>query len=168
MKKIFQFLLVMVVVSAVTSCSDDFTDPNVRDNRPDVPVTFSGATTYGFNPYYTVSIAGSGAITFTLAIPSESGRKFKSFKKVTAGATGLLPGSLYDATAAYATDVAVDGTSVTFNTTLTEFNSKMSNANKVPATIAAGAFVERAFFFRVVLDDNSEVVPVQCRLRFVP
>lgn len=160
--------MVAVVAMAATSCSDEFTDPNVRDNRPEIPITFSGATTYGFNPYYTVPISGSGAITFTLAIPTESGRKFKSFKKVTAGATGLLPGSLYDATAAYATDVTLDGTSVTFNTTLAEFNSKMSNANKVPNTIAAGAFVERAFFFRVVLDDNSEIVPVQCRLRFVP
>lgn len=168
MKKIYQYIILVAAALSFGACSDEFEDDLVRDNRPEVPVTFSGATTYGFNPYYTVSISGTGAITFTLSVPAESGRSITSLKKITAGGTGLLPGTLYDATAAYAADVTVSGSSVTFNTSVTEFNAKMSAANRVPATIAAGAFVERAFLFRIVLDDNSEIVPVQCRLRFVP
>jgi hypothetical protein len=167
MKKIYQYILIVAVTLSFAACSDDFENDLVRDNRPEVPVTFTGATTEGFNPYYTVSIAGSGAFTFTLAVPDDAGRKIVSLKKITAGASGLLPGSLYDATAAYAANVAVDGTSVTFSTTIAEFNAKMTAANDVPATIAAGAFVERAFMFRIVLDDDTEIVPVQCRLRFV-
>lgn len=160
--------MIMAVVLSFAACSDDFENDLVRDNRPDVPVTFAGATTYGFNPYYTIPISGSGAIQFTLAIPAEAGRSITSLKKITAGGTGIIQGTLYDATAAYAANVTVSGTSVTFNTSITEFNAKMSAANDVPATIAAGTFVERAFLFRIVLDDNSEIVPVQCRLRFVP
>jgi hypothetical protein len=168
MKKIYQYIIMFAVALTFASCSDEFDNENVRDNRPDVPVTFTGAKTYGFNPYYTVPISGSGTIQFTLAVPEETGRKIKSLKKITAGGTALTPGSLYDATAAYAANVAVDGTSVTFSTTLAEFNGKMTAANRVPATIAANTFVERAFMFRIVLDDDSEIVTVQCRLRFVP
>lgn len=153
---------------SLAACSDDFENDLVRDNRPEVPVTFTGATTYGFNPYYTVSISGGGTITFTLSVPGESGRSITSLKKITAGGTGITQGTLYDASAAYAADVAVSGASVTFTTSIAEFNAKMSAANDVPGTIAAGAFVERAFLFRIVLDDNSEIVPVQCRVRFVP
>lgn len=156
------------LATSFASCNEDFENDLVRDSRPDVPVTFTGATTYGFNPYYTVSISGSGAIGFTLAIPDDAGRSITTLKKVVAGGTAILPGNLYDATAAYASNVSVNGTSVAFNTTLTEYNSKVATAAKVPATIAAGAFVERAFMFLVVLDDNSEIVPVQCRIRFVP
>jgi hypothetical protein len=168
MKKIYQYIMIMTVALSFAACSDDFEDDLVRDNRPEVPVTFTGATTNGFNPYYTVPISGSGAITFTLAVPGETGRSITSLKKITAGGTGITQGTLYDATAAYAADVTVSGNSVTFTTSITEFNAKMSAANDVPATIAAGTFVERAFLFRIVLDDNSEIVPVQCRLRFVP
>jgi hypothetical protein len=166
MKKIYQFAMIIVVAVTFAACSTEFDDDLVRDNRPDVPVTFTGATTYGFNPYYTVPVSGNGAMTFTLSIPTESGRTIKSIKKVTAGGTALLPGSVYDNTAAYAANVSVDGTSVTFSTTLAEFNSKMATANRV-TTVASG-FVERAFIFLIVLDDNTEIVPVQCRVRFVP
>jgi hypothetical protein len=160
--------MIMAVAMSFAACTGDFENELVRDRRLEVPVTFTGAVTNGFNPYYTVPISGSGVITFTLAIPGDAGKSIKNIKKITAGGTGLLPGTLYDNTAAYAANVSVDGTSVTFATTLTEFNTKMAAANRVPGTIAAGAFVERAFLFLIVLDDNSEIVPVQCRLRFVP
>jgi hypothetical protein len=168
MKRIYQLVMIMVVAISFAACTGDFDNELVRDRRLEVPVTFTGATTYGFNPFYTVPISGSGAITFTLSIPGDAGKSIKNLKKVTAGGTGLTPGSLYDATAAYAANVIVDGSSVTFTTTLAEFNAKMAAANRIPAIIAAGTFVERAFFFLIVLDDNSEIVPVQCRLRFVP
>jgi hypothetical protein len=167
MKKIYQYIMVLAVALTFASCSDEFDNEHVRDNRPAVPVTFTGATTHGFNPYYTVPISGSGAIQFTIAIPEESGKSIKNLRKITAGGTAITPGSLYDATAAYAANVAVDGTSVTFSTTLAEFNTKMAAANRVPAVIADGAVVERAFMFRIVLDDQSEIVTVQCRVRFV-
>ncbi|HZY79385.1 MAG TPA: hypothetical protein VFE50_07680 [Cyclobacteriaceae bacterium] len=168
MKKIYQYIFIVFAAVSLVSCDKDFEDDLVRDNRPEIPVTFTGATTYGFNPYYTVQYASNAQISFTLSIPADKGRKIVRLKKITAGGTALLPGSLYDATAAYAANVSVDGTQVTFSTTLSEFNTKMAAANRVTAAPAAGTFTERAFMFLIVLDDNTEIVPVQCRLRFVP
>jgi hypothetical protein len=168
MKKAFQFIVLVMSSMAWISCDDEFTDDLVKDNKPEVPVTFAGATTHGFNPYYTVSKA-SGTIAITLEIPESSGRSIKAIRKVTAGATGLTPGSLLDNTTAYASNISVNATSFTFTTSITEFDAKMTvPANRVPATIAAGTFAERAFMFAVVLDDDTEIIPVQCRIRFVP
>lgn len=167
MKKIYQFCFLLALTLGAVSCSEEFDNPIVRDNRPDVPVTFTGATTYGFNPYYTVSVSAGGTFTLTMAIPSESGRKIKSIKKVIAGGTALTTTGLYDASTAYAANINVDATTVTINTSLTEFNSKVTAANRVATTIASGTIVERAFMFLVVLDDNSEIIPVQLRIRFV-
>lgn len=167
MKNRIQLILVLLGVVVFASCDDEFTDDIVKDNLPEVPVVFPGATTHGFNPYYTVSISGTGDIGITMEIPATSDRSIKHIRKVVAGATGITPGNLLDATTAYASDVAVNAKTVTFSTTIAEFNSKVSSANRVPATIAPGAFVERAFLFAVVLDDDTEVIPVQVRIRFV-
>lgn len=168
MKKTFQYFVLVLSAAIWISCDDEFTDDIVKDNKPEVPVTFTGATTFGFNPYYSVSVAGTGAIAITMEIPASSGHTIKQIRKITAGGTGLTPGSLLDATAAYASNITVDATTVTFNTTLAEFNSKMAAGNRVTTPIAANTFVERAFMFAITLDDDTEIIPVQCRIRFVP
>jgi len=170
MRKIYQYFLLLSLALPLASCDSEFDDDLVRDSQPDVPVTFTGATTNGFNPYYTVSITGNKVLSLTLAIPVETGRTFKSLKKVTAGSTALLPGSLYDDTVKpIAADVPVTGTSVVFSMTFDEYNAKLTaNGDKTPATVAAGALVERQFLFRIVLDDDSEIVAVPCRIRFTP
>jgi len=168
MKKTFQYFVLVLSAAIWISCDDEFTHDIVKDNKPEVPVTFTGATTYGFNPFYTVSITGDGTIAISMEIPEASGHSIKQIRKITAGGTGLTPGSLLDATAAYASNINVNATTVTFTTTLTEFNGKMSAANKVAAPIAANTFVERAFMFAITLDDDTEIIPVQCRIRFVP
>jgi hypothetical protein len=168
MKKIFQYLIILFTAAGLFSCDDEWTDDIVKDNKPEIPVTYPGTTSVGFNPYYTVSISGNGDIGIVMEIPSTSGHTIKSIKKIVAGATGLTPGNLNDATVPYATDIAVNATTATFNTSITEFNTRMSAANDVPASIPAGTYVERAFMFTIVLDDDSEIIPVQLRVRFVP
>jgi hypothetical protein len=168
MKRTFQYLMMLVATTGLFSCDDGWSDDIVKDNKPEIPVTYPGTTSVGFNPYYTVSISGNGAISIQLEIPSTSGHTIKSIKKIVAGATGLTPGNLSDTTVPYATNIDVNATTATYNTSITEFNAKMSAANDVPATIPAGTFVERAFMFNIALDDDSEIIPVQLRVRFVP
>jgi len=67
MKNINRIICGMLLTMSIASCGDKW--EIVKDNRPDIPVTFDGATTVGFNPYYTVSYAAN-AFTITLSIPS--------------------------------------------------------------------------------------------------
>jgi hypothetical protein len=62
----------------------------------------------------------------------------------------------------------VNGTSYTLNTTLTEFNTKVAASAKVTASPAVGAFTERAFMIRLRMDDDTFIIPVQCRIRVTP
>jgi hypothetical protein len=90
--KLFVGLLLAVII---TSCNDKFEGEIVKDNRPAIPVTFDGAQTVGFNPYYTVAYsAGTGAISITLSIPSDSKLKIKQVENIIAGATSINVASI--------------------------------------------------------------------------
>ncbi len=154
---------------AFTSCSKDFTDDLVKDNKPEIPVTFEGATTYGFNPYYTIPLSGDSVIRFNINIPGDAPLKIREVSKMIAGGTGITPGNLKDAAVVsyLSGPVAVNGTSVTITTNIREFNTKVSAANRITTAPAAGAFIERAFLFLLTMDDGSEIIPVQCRIRII-
>ncbi|MDO1448545.1 hypothetical protein Q0590_19870 [Rhodocytophaga aerolata] len=170
MKNIINRLLLLLVMAIVAfSCKEDdeFSDL-VRDNRPAVPVTFPGATTFGFNPYIDKSLAALNAgepITFTLAIPENSGRTIREITKVGAGATAINAGTLNSASYTEA-PIAGSGTTATFTTTLDEFKTKRPT---VPTTtVAAPGFRELAFIFLVTLDDDTQIVTQQVRVRIRP
>ncbi|MDX5420679.1 MAG: hypothetical protein LPK07_04570 [Hymenobacteraceae bacterium] len=166
MKKIL-LALSLLVTFGLSSCEkEDFGTFN-SDNRPEVPVTFPGTTTHGFNPYITKSISGDGVIEFTLSIPENSGRTIREISRVAAGGTGVNAGSLNLLSPTgtpqvnyIASPIAGNGTSVKFRTTLAEFSSK-STANA--DLVKAGN--EIAFMFLVTLDNGNTIIPVQVRVR---
>lgn len=167
MRNIINRLLLLLVIATVAfSCKDDdeFSDL-VRDNRPAVPVTFPGATTYGFNPYIETSIGAGGGIIFTIAIPESSGRTIKEITKIAAGATAINAGTLNSA--GYNTEsIPVNGTTATFTTSLPEFNAKRPT---VPTSaVAAPNFREIAFIFLITLDDDTQIITQQVRVRILP
>ncbi|RCR71651.1 hypothetical protein [Larkinella punicea] len=167
MKKIaFQFLILSIVAFAGISCKDDYVYSDlVKDNRPAVPVTYTGATTYGFDPYYETSVAAGGAIKITLSIPSSSGRTIKEISKIAAGATSINVGTLNTAGNYTAAPIAGSGTTVEFTTTVAEFATKRPAVPTAP--LALPNFREIAFVFLVTLDDGTEIKAVPVRVRIL-
>lgn len=157
--------------SLLFSCDDKFEGEIVRDNKPEIPVTFDGATTVGFNPYYTVAYSGgTGAITISLSIPQNAKLKIKQVENIIAGATSINVASITSASQPqYLTaPVVVNGTTFTLNSSITEFNTKVTSGNRITAAPAAGTFTERAFMIRLRMEDDSFIIPVQCRIRVTP
>ena len=169
MKNILKVIISVAVSAILLSCSDNFKGDIVRDSISDIPVTFDGATTAGFNPYYTVSYAaGTTSFSITLKIPDNAKLKIKEVTNIVTGSTAINVASLNAPAGQYLTSPAsVNGTSYTLSTSITEYNTKVTAANKISAAPAAGAFAERAFMFKLTMDDNSIIVPVQCRIRIV-
>ncbi|GAA0528726.1 hypothetical protein [Chitinophaga japonensis] len=170
MKNILKIFLLVAGVFSLAACDKDFTDDIVRDNKPEIPVTFEGATTSGFNPYYTVQYNGGNAtFSFNITIPSNARLKIKEVTKAIAGSTALtVTGLNTSSTPSYLDGaVSVGGTSVTITTSIAEFNSKASPAI-TGAPAAGSSFEERAFYFLLTMDDDSQIVPVQCRIRVMP
>lgn len=151
----------------IVSCGDKW--EIVKDNRADIPVTFDGATTVGFNPYYSVSYAGN-AFTITLSIPSSSKLKIKEVTNIVAGATSINVASITAGSSIqYLTGPAsVNGTTYTLTTSITEFNTKVPSSARILSAPAAGALVERAFMIKLTMDDDSTIIPMQCRIRITP
>lgn len=168
MKTIKSFLLLLMLVAGTFACDDEFEDDLVKDNRPAVPVTFPGATTYGFNPYYTVPLSGSKMIEIQLAIPDNSPVNIQEITKVVGGGTAVNAGTLNTGTSLIKSPIAANGKSATFSISFDEYNRAVTAANRIPATVTSGALVERAFMFSLLMDDGSVVIPTQVRIRLVP
>jgi hypothetical protein len=158
MKNIILVLSLLFAVT-LTSCEkEDFGTFN-SDNRPDVPVTFPGTISHGFNPYISKSISGDGVIEFTLSIPATSGRTIKEISRVVGGGTSINAAGAVEGTY-IESPIAGNGTTAVFRTTLEEFSSK-STANA--GLVKAGN--EIAFMFLVTLDNNDTIIPTQVRVR---
>ena len=160
------FLTTLALTSV--SCKDDLEyGPLVRDNRPAVPVTFSNATTFGGNPFINVSTAANTPITFTLSIPAGSGRTIREITTVVGGGTGVNAGSLNSASAKFnPAPIPGTGTTATFATTLAAFAAKYPAPGVIITPMANLATPrEIAFIFLVTLDDNTQIVTQQVRVR---
>ncbi len=167
MKNAIQILKCFALALMLISCNDEFDGEIVRDSLAEIPVTFDGATTAGFNPYYTVSYA-NGNFSITMKIPDDARLKIKEVSAMVAGTTAINVASLNGTAGKYITvPVAVNGTSITITSSITEFNTKVAGATRVTAAPAAGTFTERAFMFKLTMDDNSVIIPMQCRIRVV-
>jgi hypothetical protein len=179
--KYFNKIIIMACsILMLSACADDgeYDHPIVKDRKPEIPVLFSGATTYGANPYYETTLSGTGAIQITISIPTSSPLKIKEITKMIAGATGITPGNVNTASVAnyLSGPIAVDGYETTISTSVSEFNSKVAATARVtptvtPATatsIPAGGYAERAFMFLVTLEDGTTIIPQQLRIRVTP
>ncbi|ARK12023.1 hypothetical protein [Fibrivirga algicola] len=167
-KTIIKSLLLALLIVTSWACKDDLEyGPLVRDNRPAIPVTFPGATTFGGNPFINVP-ATSGAISFTLSIPSTSGRTIKEITSVAGVGTGTNAASLTTASSVLNTaPIPGTGTTAVYTTSVTAIKTRF------PATVitpSADPYTPRelAFIFLVTLDDNTQIVTQQVRARLVP
>ena len=166
MKHCLKICAILFAAFSIVSCDDEFEGEIVKDNLPEIPVIFEGATTEGFNPYYTVSYA-NGNFSITVTIPEDSPLKIKEVSNVVAGTTAINVASLTNAKQYLASPVAVDGYTYTLTTSLAEFNAK-AISGAISAAPAAGVLTERAFMFSLKMEDDSKIVPVQCRIRVTP
>lgn len=170
MKNTFINILFLALLAGSSfSCKDDLVYSDlVRDNRPAIPVTFPGATTYGFNPFIVTSLAAGAPIQFTLSIPSTSGRTIKEITKIVGGGTGINVATLNTATATTAFNtapIAGSGTTAVFTTTLAAFKTKYPSVATTP--VALPNYTEIQFLFLVTLDDGTQIVPEPVRVRIV-
>ncbi|WP_080053903.1 hypothetical protein [Spirosoma aerolatum] len=171
MKKILLNLLLLAVVAGGSfSCKDDLVYSDlVRDNRPAIPVTFPGTTTYGFNPFIISSLAAGGPIQFTLSIPASSGRTIKEITKVLGGGTGITIGNLnsgtYATTLLNSAPIAGSGTTAVFTTTIADFKKKYPSVATAP--VALPNYTEIQFLFLITLDDGTQIIPEPVRVRIV-
>ena len=157
MKKAFIFLFALIVTLSFSSCEKEYS-PLYSDNRPEVPVTFAGTTSHGFNPYITRSVSDTtSAIEFTLEIPASSNRSIKEISKVAAGATGINAGNARTGTY-ISSPIPGSGKSVKFTTSYAELKSKVAGTLFAPNQ-------EIAFMFLITLDNGQEIIPVQVRIR---
>lgn len=157
--------LVVAVMTFLVSCDKDYNE-FYSDNRPDVPVTYEGAITEGFNPYIIVPLA-TNTFQLTLTIPENSGRKIKEISKVSGGSTAINAGGVRAATYINA-PIAGSNNKVVFKTSVAEFRSKSAaNENLIKAFEASSTLKtqEIAFMFLVTLDNGQEIIPVQARIR---
>jgi hypothetical protein len=162
MKIIARTILSFLMIFAFFSCESDY-GPFNRDNRPDVPLLFTNATTYGFDPYIEVSESGDGQIEFVMEIPEETGRTISQISGVAAGSTAINPGTLKSNDEDYIdAPVSGEGNTVTFRTSLAEFKVKRP---AVTITIPKDGFAEIAFIFLVTLDNGDEIISQRSRVR---
>lgn len=160
-KYIFQLSVLSCLVWFV-SCEDDY-GRFLEDNRPEVPVTFPNATTYGFAPFIEVPV-NDGTIEFVMEIPEESGLTIDQITQVAGGAS-VDAGDLSSASAEspsvfYVGDpITGNGNQATFSTTLEEVGQAIND------TLAAED--ELQFIFEIELSNGETIIPTETRVYVV-
>jgi hypothetical protein len=152
------------VLVILSSCKKDAYNW-LSSSHPDIPVTVANNYIY-FNgiPNVQTSLSGGGNISIILEIPASSGRTIKEITKVALGTSTQNYAVVQNSTAAYnAAPIPGSGTTVTFNTTLTEFAAKSGTA---PVTTGgtATSFISRYFYFLITLDNGQQLIPVPVRV----
>jgi hypothetical protein len=177
LKNILNILCFTFIAAFSFSCAQNESEFGniVKDNKPLVPVTFTGTGifTFGGNPTLPVSVAAGGNIDFTISIPSTSGRTIKELTTVLVGspvtiATLNSPTSLKFNTA----PIPVGATSYKFSTTLAAIKARVPSVNIVPLALptppAPPAYRNVSFLFVVTLDNGETIIPVQFDARLMP
>lgn len=159
MKHTLHIVVSLFVLVGLVSCEEDFGTFN-KDNRPEVPVMFANATTFGHDPY--VEVTQGETIEFVLEIPENSGRTITEIRKVAAGGTAINIATLNNAASYIEAPIPGSGNSVVFTTTLEEFREKRPTTT---VTVPESGFVEIAFLFEVILDNNESIVSMRARAR---
>lgn len=173
-KTLFNISFLLILATGLFSCKDDLDyGPFNRDNRPEIPVTYEGATSFGGNPYLPVSAAQPNApIQIRMEISANSGRTIKELTRLVGGTTAINVTTVTTgATAAntIATGIpAESGTAVSYTTSLAALRTKFPTVAALNGpTTATVEFTEFAFMSVLTLDNNETIFPVQLRLRIV-
>ncbi|MBC7399704.1 MAG: hypothetical protein H7289_07140 [Mucilaginibacter sp.] len=161
MKNNIKYLLMSIVAIALMQSCKKSGFNGLTDNRPAVPVTVANAQDYRPDPTVFASRA-TGAITITLSIPASTGRTIKEITRVSANTTQT---QVQGTTGLYNTAViAGTGTTVTFNTTFTEYIAKA--AGVIPA--ANSTELAKRFYFLITLDNGDTIIPEPVRVVVIP
>src|SRR2546421_1245108 len=150
--------LMILVISGLLSCKKDEVG-KTADNIASLPVTVQNAMAYRPDPTVSTSKSARGTIQIVLAIPAGAGRTIKEITKVAANTSFTQIQS--SGTSGFYTSAPIpgNGTTVTFNTTLSEY------VIKGPGTIpASNNELAKRFYFLLTLDDGSTIVTTPVRV----
>jgi hypothetical protein len=160
--RIYKTAFIIMGAIIINSCSKQDIDP-LLDNRPAVPVSITNAMEFRPDPTVTTSLAAGGKIVVTLSIPASGGRTIKEITRIAAstsytkiqsgGSTGYYENA----------PITVNGTTYTYNTTVTDYFARFPVSNSNPAA-KANSELSLRFYFLVTLDDNSQVVTMPVRI----
>jgi hypothetical protein len=126
-------------------------------NIPKVPVTVQNAMDYRPEPTVSTSKSGGGNIQIILSIPSASGHTMKEITRVAASTSYTL---IQGTSGFYNTaPIPANGTTATFNTSLTEYVAKTNGS--IPSS---NTELAKRFYFLVTLDDGSVIVTSSVRV----
>ena len=154
----------LLATVAFTSCKkDEFNF--LSQSHPDVPITVTNLFgMYNGVPTVSTSVAAGGAISMTLSIPESSGRKIKEITRVGLGTSTANYKVVQVTTGLYSTGpIAANSTSVTFTTSLAEYNTK-TGLTTTATPGGATTFLARYFFFLVTLDNGEQIYPLPVRV----
>jgi hypothetical protein len=161
--KLFKITFIFILAALVMNgCSKQETDP-LLDLRPDVPVSINNATEYRPDPTVTTSMAGGGNIQVVLSIPVEAGRRIAEITRIAASTSYTRIQSSGTSGFYVATPIPVNGTTYTYNTTLTEYFTKNPVSTANPAAKANTELALR-FYFLITLDDGTKLVTMPVRI----
>jgi hypothetical protein len=163
-----KLLLVLFFISLLISCTKQSRDSGpfpLSDIKPAIPVTVQNAAAYRPEPTVTTSISGGGAIQIVLTIPASSKRSIKEITKIATPAASTYTQIQSTGTTGFynTAPIAGAGTSVTFNTSLTEYFVKNPVSSSNPAA-KANTELARRFYFLVTLDDSSIIITEPVRV----
>jgi len=144
-----------------SSCKKD--NISLENNLPEIPVTVPNKAGTWIAPTVSTSFGAGGAIKIDLEIPASSGRTIKEITRVAANTSVA---SVQGTTGLYNTaPIPGGGTSVTFNTTLTEYFAKAGGTAFTAATAGtATSFLAKSFYFMITLDNGQVIIPTQVRV----
>lgn len=191
------FAFALITVSAF-SCKKDYGDKigPLQDSPAAIPVTVKNATYFERIPIVTTSVAAGGAVNITLQIPSDKG-KIKEITRVATGTTlaNLQAAEVYSLNYNTSTSsVALIGgngsNEITFTSTLALYSAYRTRITTIPGYVAglnsAGAvptvtmttgtpsivdernpnFVR--YWFRIKLEDGTDIITTEVRVRILP
>jgi hypothetical protein len=191
------FALALISISAF-SCKKDYGDKigPLQDSPAAIPVTVKNATYFERIPIVTTSVAGGGAVNITLQIPSDKG-KIKEITRVATGTTlaNLQSAEAYSLNYNSATQTLniLNGTGsneITFSSTLAAYSTYRTRIATIPGysaglntagaaptvtmTTGTPAVVDERnpnflrYWFLIKLEDGTEIVTTEVRVRILP
>lgn len=188
---IIRLFTLTCLAGAVFSCKKDYDGLGpLEDSIAAIPVTVPNQDFFEFVPIKTTSLAAGGNISIQLRIPQDKG-KIKEITRVTTGTNGRLNLQTGASTTAFNYVVATtsikpiagNGTNeITFTSTVkeyTDYRTRVGAATAGPAAVVAMTTdtppqvnqrnpTQLQFFFLITLEDGTQIIPSEVRVRILP
>ena len=195
-KTLIQALSLALLSVATFSCKKDYGDKigPLQDSPAAIPVTVKNATYFERIPIVTTSVAAGGLVNITLQIPADKG-KIKEISKVATGTTlaNLQSGDNYQLNFMNGALVRPQGSGtneITFSSTLAlysayrtriatnpGYSAGLNSAGAAPTvtmTTGTPSVVDERnpnfirYWFQIKLEDGSDIVTTEVRVRILP